>query len=199
MVSSVIHNLNLKMWKGNECAAGENFSNLAFQTAHGRQMRKAPPKKYNPPNRPRPPPPPPSWKWKFSDLPLKSKTSLCFIDFEQLKKLPLVHCVKVSIFGDFLVCNFPYSGWMRRDTEYLFVFSSNAGKYGSEKLRIRTFFTQWLLQNNAPTFYIFSLLSTACNTHLVRFQDCHAALHYHLVRNTWFLQCLATSCLFYSD
>ena len=47
IVSSVTHNLNLKMWKGNECAAGKNFSNLAFQTAHGCQMRQPPPKKYN--------------------------------------------------------------------------------------------------------------------------------------------------------
>ena len=48
IVSSVTHNLNLKMWKGNECAAGKNFSNLAFQTAHGCQMRQPSPKKYNP-------------------------------------------------------------------------------------------------------------------------------------------------------
>ena len=58
IVSSVTHNLNLKMWKGNECAAGKIFSNLAFQTAHGRQMRQPFPKKYTlPPNRP-----PPPWK-----------------------------------------------------------------------------------------------------------------------------------------
>ena len=37
------------MWKGNECAAGKIFSNLAFQTAQGCQMRQPPPKKYNPP------------------------------------------------------------------------------------------------------------------------------------------------------
>ena len=33
---------------------------------------------------------------------------------------------------------FPHSGWTRRDAEYLSVFSSNAGKYEPEKLRIRT-------------------------------------------------------------
>ena len=49
IVSSVTHNLNLKMWKGNECATGKNFSNLAFQTVHGCQMRQPPPKKYPPP------------------------------------------------------------------------------------------------------------------------------------------------------
>ena len=58
------------MWKGNECAAGKNFENLAFQTAHGCQMRQPPPKKYTTPDRPTPP-----WKWKFCDLPLKFKTS----------------------------------------------------------------------------------------------------------------------------
>ena len=43
------------MWKGNECAAGKNFENLAFQTAHGCQMRQPPPKKYTTPDRPTPP------------------------------------------------------------------------------------------------------------------------------------------------
>ena len=32
----------------------------------------------------------------------------------------------------FLVRVFPHSGWMRRDTSYLSVFSPNAGKYGTE-------------------------------------------------------------------
>ena len=38
----------------------QNFSNLAFQTAHGCQMRQPLPKKYTPTNRPTT-----SWKWKF--------------------------------------------------------------------------------------------------------------------------------------
>ena len=33
----------------------------------------------------------------------------------------------------FLVRIFPHSNWIRRDTSYLYVFSPNAGKYGSEK------------------------------------------------------------------
>ena len=40
---------------------------------------------------------------------------------------------KVYIFGDFLVCIFPHSDWIRGDTSYLYVFSPNAGKYGPEK------------------------------------------------------------------
>ena len=32
-----------------------------------------------------------------------------------------------------------------RDTEYLSAFSPNAGKYGPEKLRIWTLFTQWYI------------------------------------------------------
>ena len=37
-----------------------------------------------------------------------------------------------------------FSGlWIRRDAKYLSVFSLNAGKYGPEKLQIRTLFTQW--------------------------------------------------------
>ena len=33
----------------------------------------------------------------------------------------------------FLVCIFPHPDWIRRDTEYLSVFSPNVGKYGREK------------------------------------------------------------------
>ena len=33
----------------------------------------------------------------------------------------------------FLVCIFPHSDWIRRDTSYFSVFSPNAGKYGTEK------------------------------------------------------------------
>ena len=49
---------------------------------------------------------------------------------------------KVSVFGVSLVRIFAYLEWIQRDTEYLSVFSRNAGKYGPEKLQIRTFFTQ---------------------------------------------------------
>ena len=45
---------------------------------------------------------------------------------------------KVSIFRVFLVRIFPHSDWTRRDTEYLSVFSPNAGNYGPKKLQIRT-------------------------------------------------------------
>ena len=43
---------------------------------------------------------------------------------------------------------FTYSDWIRRDAEYLSVLSPNAGKYGPEKLRIRTLFTQCTEQKN---------------------------------------------------
>ena len=49
---------------------------------------------------------------------------------------------KVSVFEVFLICIFPYSGWIRRDTPYLSGFSPNARNYGPEKLRIRTLSTQ---------------------------------------------------------
>ena len=51
----------------------------------------------------------------------------------------------------FLVRIFPQLDWIRRDTPlqrdtpYLSVFSPNAGKYGPEKLRTWTLFTQCLL------------------------------------------------------
>ena len=47
---------------------------------------------------------------------------------------------KVSVFEVFLVCIFPHPDWIRRDTPCLSVFTPNAGKYGSEKLQIRTLF-----------------------------------------------------------
>ena len=54
---------------------------------------------------------------------------------------------KVSVFGVFLVRIFPHSDWIQRgDTEYLPVFSPNAGKYRPEKLRIRTLFMQCILK-----------------------------------------------------
>ena len=49
---------------------------------------------------------------------------------------------KVSICGVFLIRIFPQSDWIRRHTDYFSVFSANAGKYRTEKLRIRTLFTQ---------------------------------------------------------
>ena len=68
---------------------------------------------------------------------------------------------KVSVFGVILVRIFPYllrtsrySDRMREYTgqKYLFVFSPNAGKYGPEKLRIRTLSTP-----NTDIFCGFSL------------------------------------------
>ena len=46
------------------------------------------------------------------------------------------------LFRAFLVRIFPHSDWIRRNTTYLSIFSPNTGKYGPEKLRIRTLFTQ---------------------------------------------------------
>ena len=52
----------------------------------------------------------------------------------------------MSVFGVILVCIFPHSDWLPRDTKYLSTFSPNAVKCGPEKLWIRwSFFSQWLL------------------------------------------------------
>ena len=48
----------------------------------------------------------------------------------------------------FLVGIFPYSGWIQRDTEYLSVFNSNAGKYGPEKNPYLDNFHALLLNRN---------------------------------------------------
>ena len=59
---------------------------------------------------------------------------------------------KVSVFGVFLVEIFLHSDWIRGDREYPSVFILYTRKYGPEKLRILTLFTQckacdWLSQN----------------------------------------------------
>ena len=48
---------------------------------------------------------------------------------------------KVFVFGVILVRIFPHLDWIPRDTSYLSVFSSNAGKCWPEQLGIRTLFT----------------------------------------------------------
>ena len=57
------------------------------------------------------------------------------------------------VLGVFLVLIFPHSDWIRRDTPYLPVFSPNAGKYGPEKLRIRTLYTQCSTLNPRVVIY----------------------------------------------
>ena len=49
---------------------------------------------------------------------------------------------KVSVFRVFLVCIFPHSDGIRRDTPYLPVFSPNVRKHEPEKPRTRTLFPQ---------------------------------------------------------
>ena len=49
---------------------------------------------------------------------------------------------KVSVFGVFLARIFPHLDLIRRDKEYLSVFSPNSRKCSLEKLRILTLFTQ---------------------------------------------------------
>ena len=66
----------------------------------------------------------------------------------------LITALKVSVFWVFLNHIFLHSNWVRRDTPYLFISSPNAGKYGSEKLRIRKLITQWLLLNFCPILHI---------------------------------------------
>ena len=43
-------------------------------------------------------------------------------------------CEKCPNTKFFLVRTFPYSSWIRRFTESIFVFSKNTGKYGPEKI-----------------------------------------------------------------
>ena len=51
----------------------------------------------------------------------------------------------MSLFVVILAWVFPHSDWIRRNTEYLSVFSPNVGKFGPYQLRIRTPLTQCTL------------------------------------------------------
>ena len=62
--------------------------------------------------------------------------------FQSSLSLDIFTAWKMSVFVVFLVRIFPYLDWIRRDTDYLSIFSPNAWKYGPEKLRIRTLFTR---------------------------------------------------------
>ena len=71
---------------------------------------------------------------------------------------------KMSVFGVFLGCIFPPSDWIRRDSfynPYLSICSSNAWKYGPEKLGISTLFTQC---NNI--LFNFGYFKIFCNINL---------------------------------
>ena len=65
---------------------------------------------------------------------------------QYFERFEMAHTVwKVFVFGVFLVCIFPHSDWIQRNTEYRSVFSPNADKYGPEKFQIRTILMQWYL------------------------------------------------------
>ena len=56
----------------------------------------------------------------------------------------------MSVFGVFLYRVFLHSDWIRRVILYLFVFSPNKGKYGPEKLQLRTFLRSVLYTLQTP-------------------------------------------------
>ena len=60
----------------------------------------------------------------------------CFLYFRQ-------NLFRRTALGVFLIHIFPHSNRIRRYTEYLSVFSLNAGKYGPEKIRILTLLQSW--------------------------------------------------------
>ena len=60
----------------------------------------------------------------------------------------------MSVFRVFLARIFPRSDWIRRDTEYLSVFSPNVGKYGPEKLHTDTFYAVNLLMKKISIYHL---------------------------------------------
>ena len=78
----------------------------------------------------------PSKHWLFIQAPRQLYHLLFFL-------LRHMHCVKSVCIWSFLVSIFPHFDWIWRNTEHFSVVSWNTGKYGLEKLQIRTLFTQW--------------------------------------------------------
>ena len=78
-----------------------------------------------------------------------------YISMEKDKDVYIHTVWKVSVFGVLLVRIFPILNWIRRDPEYLSVFSPNVGKYRPEKLQIRTLFTYWLVYQSDRYSYVF--------------------------------------------
>ena len=72
---------------------------------------------------------------------------LSFLPLPLHRKSWIIHYIawKVSVIGVFVVLISPQSDWIWKDTPYLSVFSPNAGKYGPEKLQIRTLSTQYYI------------------------------------------------------
>ena len=66
-----------------------------------------------------------------------------------------IHCVKIVRIRSYLVHILPHLDWISKDTPYLSIFTPNEGNYGTEKLRIRTIFTQWYLQAGGGNSMIF--------------------------------------------
>ena len=89
-----------------------------------------------------------SFQWqstlKFPKTSLKSR-KLLFLNKKMIpSELSVLHkkCPYSELFWSAFVPHFRHSDWIRRAT----VFSPNAGKCGTEKLQIRTLFTQCCLQ-----------------------------------------------------
>ena len=74
-----------------------------------------------------------SWDNAFSNLEVASSTNVWVFTFTFLEIVEKFYTTwKVSVFGVILVCIFPHSEWIRRDTPYFSVFGPNVGKYGPE-------------------------------------------------------------------
>ena len=86
----------------------------------------------------------------------RSNEKVSFIHFSSMVHFYTPCTVwKGFVFGAFLLRIFPHSDGIRRDMEYLSVFSPNAEKYGPEKLRIRTLFTQCWKYQKTKSFLTF--------------------------------------------
>ena len=96
----------------------------------------------------------------FSTYDKKTPTTICKKDLLWKKFLNMCHSVKNVRIRSFSGLYFPA---FRLNTEYLSVFSPNAGKCGPEKLRIGTLFTLWVWLWIFTNFFFFFWFLEPCN------------------------------------
>ena len=73
---------------------------------------------------------------------------------------------------------------MRRDTEYLSVFSPNAVKFGPEKLQTQTLFTQCKLEKKVETYHLQVTKSPWLQNLTSETNESQSVIHLHCVKTS---------------
>ena len=104
---------------------------------------------------------------------------------KDVKKVNLIIAQRVYMFRDILVRIFPHSDWIRRDTEYLSVFSPNVGKHGPEYLQKWTLFTLLICTMSAQNQNFTDIYVKIRNQLEIRTLDASATLFFKNILRKW--------------